>query len=227
MARKGKTLWEMLMERFRSDPVEFRFYNPLRAKVGSFVTIDEFDLKDLDFRVEEVREYRREVGSQEFLSVDYVLLARPYGKDEVLRRLRLNPLDNPDRHGGLTHYALLLRLDDEMAYSEDFHTILKDDSGDFQVLQDGVVQEVFHRVADLRKPYKAKVAIVKDADHDGTAEADEVERTEVLFWDYERDVTTPAGRTVKEYLFVEMDRDSGWFQIWRGDEIDMQRAMVV
>ena len=226
MAR-GKTLWEMLVEYFQSGPVELRFYNPLKAKVGSFVTFDEFDLKDLDFRVEELRESRRDIRGREFLSADYGLLARPLGKPEVPVRLRLNPVENPERAGGLTHYALLLRLDDEMAFTEDLHNILRDGTGEFRVLEDGEVKAVFTRVGGVLEPYRVRVAVVRDANFDQKVEKDEVERREIESWDYERETTGDGGVVKKEYLFVEMDRETGWFQIWRGHETDMQRALVV
>jgi hypothetical protein len=223
---RGKTLWEMLLEKIQG-PVEFAYYNPLRAKVGSFVTIDEIDLKDHDFRVEEIREYLRRIGGKKFLFADYVLLARPRGKDEVTARLRLNPVDNPDRHGGMTHHALYLRLDDEMKYDKDFHNVVTDDTGVFEVLDEGEVTAKFWRINDVLKPYKARVTVIRDDDRDGKAEREELETAQVEYWDYWRETDSPAGNPVKEYLFVEMDADTGWFQIWRGHEIDMQRAFVV
>jgi hypothetical protein len=225
MAR-GKTLWELLMEKLHG-PVEMDVYNPLKAKIGSYVTLDEFDLHDLDFRVEEIREHRRTVGGRDFLFADYVLLARPLGKEDVSARLRLNSVEDPDRAAGLTHFALLLRLDDEMAYSEEFHQVLKDDTGKFQVLDEGKVTAEFYRINDVRQPYKARVTVIKDADHDKKVEKDEVEHVELKYWDYWRDTTSAAGLPQKEYLFVEMDAETGWFQIWRGQEVDMQRAFVV
>jgi hypothetical protein len=223
---KGKTLWEMLLDKVRG-PVEFGYYNPLKARIGTYITLDEPDLHDLDFRVEEIREYRRTIGGKEFLFADYVLLARPLDKEEVQARLRLNPVEDPDRAAGLTHHALLLRLDDEMAYSEEFHQVVKDDTGKFQVLDDGKVTAEYWRINEVRQPYRAKVAVIKDANHDKTVDRDEVERVELEYWDYARQTTTPGGLPAVEYLFIEMDRDTGWFQIWRGQEIDMQRACVV
>ncbi len=223
---KGKTLWEMLCEKMHG-PVEFDYYNPLKARIGSYVTLDEPDLHDLDFRVEEVREYRRTIGGKDFLFADYVLLARPLNKGEVQARLRLNPVADPDRAAGQTHHALLLRLDDEMAYSEDFHQVLKDDTGKFQMLDNGQVTAEFFRINDVREPYRARVTVVADTDHDKKVGRDEVGHAELEYWDYARQTTTPAGLPAVEYLFVEMDKETGWFQIWRGGEIDMQRAFVV
>ncbi len=223
---KGKTLWEMLMEKLHG-PVEFDYYNPLKAKIGSFVTIDDLDLHDLDFRVEEIREYRRTIGGKDFLFADYVLLARPMGKDEVQARLRLNPVEDPDRAAGLTHHALVLRLDDEMAYGKDFYEVLTDKTGKFQVLDDGKVTAEYWRINEVHKPYRARVSVVKDADHNKKAEKSEVEHIQVDYWDYARQIQTPGGQPAVEYLFIEMDEESGWFQIWRGREIDMQQAFVV
>ena len=52
-------------------------YNPLRARIGSSLGVDELDLKDYNFFVKEIREYRRQIGGRQFPFVDYVLLARP------------------------------------------------------------------------------------------------------------------------------------------------------
>ena len=39
---KGRTLWEMLLDKIRG-PVEFQYYNPLQARIGSAVTLDELE----------------------------------------------------------------------------------------------------------------------------------------------------------------------------------------
>ena len=38
------------------------------------------------------------------------------------------------------------------------------------------------------------------------------------YWDYWRDADIGGGKTAKEFLFAEMNSDTGWFQLWRGRE---------
>jgi hypothetical protein len=225
MAR-GKTLWEMLTEKL-FGPTEFKFFNPLKARVGNAVTIDEVEWRDFNFFIREIREYKRSIGEQNFFFVDYVLLARPLHGSDVVVRIRLNPVDDPDRYGGLTHHVLLLRLDDEFAYTEDFQKVLTDDTGKFQVMQDGEVKEEFFRINDVKKFYKARVAVLADLNHDKTVDRDEVKSVRLEYWDYWRELKDAAGQPVKEYLFVEKDANAGWFQLWRGQEIDGRRVIVL
>lgn len=226
MPGQGKTLWEMFMERLAS-PVELQFYNPLKAKIGAAVTIDEVELRDFNFFLKEIREYRRTINGQQFVFVDYVLLARPLNAGDVWKRLRLNPVDDPTRVAGLTHVALLLDLCEDMAYSEDLHKVLNDNTGKFQVIENGEVTEEYFRINDLTTPYKARVAVIKDADADGKAEKDEVERFQLEYWDYWRETQDLAGQPFTQFFFVEMDSRSGWFQMWRGTEIDPKKVMVL
>jgi hypothetical protein len=223
---RGKTLWEMFMEKLEG-PVELQFHNPLKAKIGGGVTIDEVELRELNFFLKEIREYRRTIGGKPFVFVDYVLLARPLNKDDVWKRLRLNPVDDPTRVAGLTHIALLLDLFDDLAYNEELHRIVTDTTRKFQVIENGEVTEEYVRINDLTTPYKAQVAVVKDADSDGRAEKDEIERFNLEYWDYWREVKDLAGQPFTQYLFIEMDTRNGWFQMWRGAEIDPQKVMVL
>jgi hypothetical protein len=223
---RGKTLWEMLVEAF-SSPVEMRYYNPLKAKIGSFLTLEDLDLRDLDFRVKEIRQYRRHLGERDYLFVDYVVLARPVGGKEVLGRLRLNPVENPDPAAGKTHDALFLKLYDETPYSYELHQVVRDSTGLFQVIEDGKVTAEFHRLNNLRTAYRATVTIIEDLNQDGKVQSGEVRTHEVDYWDYWRDTTDEAGRPAKEFLFVELDKETNGFQIWRGRPIDLLRAFVV
>ncbi len=223
---KGRTLWEMLTGAVQG-PTELRYYNPLRARVGASVTIDQLDWKDYTFFVREVREYRRLIGGREFLFVDYVLVSRPLNADEVLMRLRLNPVEDPDAVGGLTHHALLLRLSDEMAYDEGLYKVVTDTTRKFQVIEEGKVTAEYLRLNDVTDSYKAQVAVLKDTDHNNRVDPDEVERLEIEYWDYAREVSDQAGQPEREYLFVEMDTNSGWFQIWQGTEADPQKVLVI
>ncbi len=221
---KGKTLWEMFVEKFQG-PMEAKVYNPLKAKIGSGVMIDEVEHRDLNFFVKEIREYRRMIGPKEFTFVDYVLLARPLGKDDVLVRLRLNPGEDADK-AGIPYQVLLLRLFDDLAYDEGLHNVVKDTTKKFEVQQDGVVREEFWRINDVGGSYKATVSVVQDTDQDKKAEKSEVETLKIEYWDYWREIKDAAGQPVHEFLFVEMNQENGWFQIWKGHEEDPRRVMV-
>lgn len=223
--RRGKTLWEMLVAKFQG-PTELSYYNPLKARIGSSLTLDEIDLRDLHFFVKEIRQYRRVIGEQEFTFVDYVLLARPLGEDDVWARLRLVPIEGAEE-GGMTHTVLLLRLYDEFAYDEAFHKVVTDTTQKFEVVEDGQVTEEYWRINDVTESYKADVSLLKDPNNDGTVDTDEVEKVQLEYWDYWRDTPDEAGQPVRQYLFVEMDAGHGWFQIWRGGETDPQRVMVI
>lgn len=222
---RGKTLWEMLVERVRG-PVELTYHNPLRAKVGSAVSIDEPDWKDHNFFVREIREYDRTLGGRRFVFVDYVLLSRPLGGEEVWLRLRLVPLETPDSAAGLTHHALILQLYDEFAFDKEFRQVVGDTTGKFEVIEDDRVTEEYWRVHDVTEPYQAQVTLIRDTDGDGNATPGEVEQLRLEYWDYWREVHDVAGQPVRQYLIVEIDQGNGWTQIWRGQEADSQRVMV-
>lgn len=223
---RGKTLWEMLLEKFQG-PVEYQFYNPLKARIGNAATIDDVTLRELQFFLREIREYRRTIGRQQFFFVDYVLLARPLGGEDAWVRLRLNPVDDPERAAGVSHQVLLLQLYEEMPYSQELHDVLNDTTKRFQVLEDGEVKEEFWRINDVSTPYKARVAVVRDVNRDQRVEKEEVERLEVEYWDYWRETPDVGGSPYTEFLFVEMDRSNGWFQMWRGREIDPHKVLLM
>ncbi|HLJ91923.1 MAG TPA: hypothetical protein VKU02_01890 [Gemmataceae bacterium] len=223
---KGKTLWEMLMAKLQG-PVELHYYNPLKAKIGSSIMINEIDLRDYNFFIKEIRQYQRWIDGQQFLFVDYVLLARPLHGDDVWLRLRLNPVDDPEAAAGLTHTALLLRLYDEMAYDDGLYKVVTDTTKLFQVIENGQVTEEYGRINNVTTSYKAKLSILKDENKDGQVDEGEVKKENLEYWDYWRDTTDPVGQPVRQYLFVEMNSDSGWFQIWRGQEIDPQKVLVI
>jgi hypothetical protein len=225
MPNQGKTLWEMLKAKL-AGPAEKHVYNPSGAKIGSPVTIDALDLGDANFFIREIRQNRRVIEGREFLFVDYVLLARALEGAETVVRLRLNPVDDPDRVAGMTHNALVLRLYDETAYNEDLHKVVTDDTKKLQVLENGQVTEEFFRINDVLGSYKTEVTIVQDLDHDHQAGPNEIAREQIEYWDYWREIKDEAGQPLTEFLFVEMNAANGWFQLWRGREVDMQKVTV-
>jgi hypothetical protein len=225
MAR-GRTLWEMLVDKVRG-PTELRYYNPLKARVGNSLMISELDLKEHNFFVREIREYRRSIGGREFIFTDYTLLSRPIEGDDVWVRIRLLPMENdPDTKSGLTHHVLVLRLYDELPYNEDFYKVVTDTTKKFEVIEEGRVTEEFWRVNDVQDSYQAEVAVLKDTDQNNQVDRDEVEKVKVEYWDYWREVKDEGGQSAREYLFVEMDRDNGYFQLWKGRETDTHQVYV-
>src|SRR5438045_727036 len=77
---KGRTLWEMLLDRVHSSSngngAAITFANPLDVRVGSPFEIpfaNGPDLAEYDFTVQEIREYVRRIGAQEFGFTDYGL----------------------------------------------------------------------------------------------------------------------------------------------------------
>jgi hypothetical protein len=222
----GRTLWQMLVDRF-SRPREYKVYNPLRARVGFGVTIDEIEWRELEFSLREIHEYKRRFGRRVFVFSDYVLTAKPLNQEEVTIRLRLSPTDDPSEHGGVTHHVLLLQLLESLGFDKGLHKAVTDNTGKFQILEDGVVQEEYFRLNDLRTPYRAHVKSLVDIDRNRRITYDEVKEHDIDYWDYSRELKDAAGQPETEYLFVEMDVKDGWFELWKGEEIDPKRVIVM
>jgi hypothetical protein len=220
---KGKTLWEMLLERVHrggGNGAGVAFDDPLDLRVGSPVAVaysNGPELADYNFTVQEIREYNRRISGQEFRFSDYVLRGvntKTFDGDAVMAaRLRAVP------NLAGAHDTLLLRLYDEFAFAEDFLAVVKDASGVFEVKDDkSGVSESFSRINDLRESYEAAVLLVSETTSDGKGVPGKTSALKVEYWDYSRDADIGGGHTAKEFVFVEMNAETGWFQIWRGRE---------
>jgi hypothetical protein len=220
--QKGKTLWEMLVERVHGggNGAGIAFANPLDLRVGSAVPVayaNGPEYAAYNFAVQEIREYTRRIGGQEFRFTDYALRGvntkSPDADDTITARLRAVP-----NQAGAND-TLLLRLYDEFAFAEDFLGVVKDTTGLFKVTDDkSGAEETFSRINDLRESYQAAVMVVSETTPDGKAAPGKASPAKVEYWDYWRDADLGGGKTAKQFAFVEMNSDSGWFQIWRGRE---------
>jgi hypothetical protein len=219
---KGKTLWEMLTERLRGsgNGAGIPFANPLDLRVGSPVPVayaNGPEFADYNFTVQEIREYTRRIQGQEFRFTDYVLRginAKSPDADNVMTtRVRVVP-----NQAGAND-ALLLQIYDEFEFAEDFLAVVKDTTGLFNVTEDkSGAEATFSRINDVRGSYQAAVLLVSDTTPDGKAVPGKASPVKVEYWDYWRDADIGAGKTAKEFVFVEMNSDTGWFQIWQGRE---------
>ena len=219
---KGETLWEMFLRRIHqggNNGSGLAFYNPRDGRVGSPLTIaysNGPEFADHDFTLREIREYNRRIGGQDYRFVDYVLRGvnnKSFdAADAIEARVRAVP--NPAG----AHDALLLRLVNEFAFAEDFLGVVKDDSGVFEVTDEASgATDTFRRINDLKELPRRRArsggnhARGESGVRQGLTRADR-------YWDYWRDADLGGGASAKEFVFVEMNRETGWFQIWRGRE---------
>ena len=222
--KKGKTLWEILQDRIRrhgnGNGAALAFANPLDFRVGSPVRMafaNGPEYADYDFTVQEIREYNRNIGEKIFTFTDYILRGvnrKTFDADQAMTaRIRAVP------NSAGAHDALLLRLSDEFAFAEDFLGVVKDSTGTFEVKDDDSgATDTFKRINDLRESYEAAVLVIAETTAEGKAPPGKTSSVKLEYWDYWRDIDIGGGKTAKEFLFVEMNSDTGWFQIWRGRE---------
>lgn len=223
-AKKGKTLWEMLMDRIHGsgsgNGSGIPFYNPLDLRSGSAFSVpysNGAEYANYDFQVKEIREYSRRIGDQDFRFTDYLLSGTNTktftAEDTMQARVR----SVPNAAGAFD--SLLLRLDDEFAFAEDFLEVVKDESGIFEVTDDKTGdKETFNRINDLKTSYQAAVLAITETTPEGKAAPGKAKPMKIEYWDYWRDIDLGKGKTAKEFIFVELNSDTGWFQIWRGRE---------
>jgi hypothetical protein len=216
----GKTLWEMLKERLSKNGSNVSFYNPLDFRVGSVVPVANSrpDFAGFDFSVKEIREYGRRIGGQEFHFTDYVLAGvntKTFNaEDAVTVRLRAVPNQAGSRD------VLLLKLYDEMTFDPGFLEVVKDTTGVFEVTDDKTgATEKYTRINDVKDSYEAAVMVVTGTNDDGTAPPGKISAAKIEYWDYWREVAMSGSQTTKkQFLFVEMNSETGWFQLWQGEE---------
>ena len=222
MPAEGKTLWEMLCERLKApaNGAGIAFYNPMALQVSSAVPVpyaNGAEFAAYDFTVQEIREYNRRIGGQEFRFTDYVLRGISKKSIQADDNLTLRLRTVPNQAG--TWDSLLLRLEDEFGFAEDFLAVVKDDTGIFEVNDDQTgTKETFTRINQLRGSYETAVMVVSATTPDGKAATGKSSAAKIEYWDYSRPVDLGGGKSALEFLFVEMNSDTGWFQIWRGRE---------
>ncbi len=230
----GKTLWQRWTEK-PEKPVEVKFYDPLGVKVGGSITINELDYRDYNFFLQEIREYTRpELGEQHSFT-DYVLVARPIGGEDKTVRIRC--FNKPNPADGMPFQPVLLEQYDSLAYDEGLHNVVKDTTGKFQVNDNGKLQAEYYRPTVGSKPllreYTAKVNVITKLLKEGVADGglpsgnSPIVKEELEYWDYSRTIKDEANQDVEEYVFVEMNKDNGWFTIWKGVELSPHEVVLM
>lgn len=198
-------LYQALLEKLKphaADPAS-QICNPARAKVGSSVNISFLDYRGKDFKVKDIQEFSMTVDGTAFQQADYVLLYQsPDGKSDKTVKLRLAP-------DGTGFRALVLEQLDGFEFNQEFKAIVEDPSLEFTV--DG--NEVYRRCGNVKIPYRASVKCLVD------------KPCSLDIWDYSRTAQVD-GTAVEQFVYAEIDSDSGWSEIWKGEEVSSDSVEV-
>ena len=169
--------------------------------LGDVLEIDAPATRTRRLIVAQIRQYA--VGSVGTM-VDYVLNGDS-GCPQV--RLRFLPSENAKLR------PLVLTLYDSLAYSEGLLAVVRDDSAKLIIHDDtdpaNVAGDIFWRIYDVTDSHISSVNIRSKI---GVTDA------VIEYWDYSR-LTDIEGVETEEFIFVEMNKADGWFEIWRGVEV--------
>jgi len=193
------TLWEYLSNKKKEPQVKAKFHNELCIEPKQILMFDVLDLRGTDYIVERVEEWKLSINGQVFLSTDYFL-----ADDLKLRAIDADPSKKDDN-------CWLLRRIDEMEFSEDFLAVVQD-----AVASTFNIDDIsYTRCDDLEEPYTA------DVTSDSAWQ-------QVRYWDFacDRPGEIPGDR-VREMLYIEMNIETGWFQLWLGTQMPLTAISVI
>ena len=167
-------------------------FNPLDAKIGSVVKIDEIDFRDKRFTVSRIDFHEVPMNESKFWFTDYVLDGN---------KIKVRYIEDS---------VIVLKLDDEFEYNEDFHNVVKSDDKKFVIDDENTNEHAeFWRVNDVGISYSSRINDTRS----------------IEFWDYSR-MTYIDGVEVEEFVIVEIDNKNGWTEIWRGLEVPKEDINV-
>ena len=182
--------------------------------------LDVLDFRQFTFTVKAIREINRPIGTENYQMVDYQLLAQSANNEDVEVCLRLIPAQKAGGKQDLTHHCVLLKKYDELGFDQKFRDLL--DDPEFVTEVDGAETGRYWRINDLKTPYKCTVKTIDSSNE----KASSVAGRSYLLWDYWREHPDEAGQQTKEYLYIEMEEDNGYFTILLGEEINAQNVTV-
>lgn len=102
------------------------------------------------------------------------------------------------------NFCIMLNMFYEQEFDEGFLNTVQDACTSTFNIDDENAE--FTRNKGLKEPY---VAMTKSS---STEE-------KVAYWDFMRDTKDEAGFDYVDFLFIERNEKTGWFQIWRGEEL--------
>lgn len=153
--------------------------------------------------------------------VDHVLVNIPRLNPPCPARLRL--MTNRDSAGTAVRRIVVLTLYDESPFNEGLETVVRDTTKKFVIDDDSdpkrSIHEEFWRVNDVEGPHICHVTASAGDDRNPKP-------YNIQVWDYSRLIDV-EGADTEEFIFVEMNAENGWFQIWRGTEVALGQIAVL
>lgn len=196
-----KTLWKHWFGK-KQEKIEQKLiqpFNPLNAKIDSSVTLNIPNFNG-PYKIESITEVTC-INNQKHKFIDYCIsatfLLRVYPDGKILLLEFYDSLDF-DKN--------LLKICQE---SKEFHVTDKVNNN----------EEVYYRVGNLGKPH---ICIAKYQDEYIINNSYSIE-----YWDYSKTTKNEVNQGFEQFLFVEMDKESGSFQIWRGNKIQSSMVTVI
>lgn len=214
-------LYELLWNKMFGDKIPAKpqikikpNYNPIGCDLNSIVKIDAIDFRDYRFSVKEIKNHSIIMGGKTHNMVDFILESNKFNDGQ---NLCLRVVPNKNSKSSKTYRILVMNLYDSIAYDEGLHGVVKDDTKKFVIDDDtdesNIIHDEFWRVNDVGLSYSSNVKSLPE------------DKCEIEFWDYSRN-TDVDGVEVEEFVFVQMDKKTGWFEIWRGSEVDPNKVEV-
>ncbi len=224
---RGRTLWEMFrgwtkrvgkpdaeLDRDKI-PAEKDLPNPLDWHAGVPVPLNAShgaEFTDSIIVLEAIRHSDRYVAGKHFRFLDY-RVRTTQRKEFKVDRCIIRCL--PRMEASMEFWdKFLLRMHDEFAYDSTFEGLLNDPTGVFNIEHPDFGHRSYHRLNGVSEPWEVDALLVTQ--HLDPLEASRTKpgRQKYRYWDYI--TTTEEGE--EELLFAEIDKDTGWIQLWRGSK---------
>lgn len=212
--------------RKKNEELDCPVFNPLGLDFNNIVEITTPIFLGKSWRVCCIEEYKRVFEEQSFHFTDYVLI----NTKDKLDQIRLRSYEDRD-------LCIILTLFDSRGYNPDLHDVLTDtgktdnkrpeDVGVFNIVDSNDIEIRFFRINDIKDPWIADVMSIEDKDGDRKfTKNDPIKIKTIDYWDFWRTLHI-AGVEQTEYLFCEMDSESGGFTFWRGMDTDPQLISIM
>ena len=191
-----------------AGPPEQTLYNPFSAKVNSNVLLDN-ELYTIT-SVIELRGDKYSFSSYYLGDDKKIVVSKSKGKISTVE------VDKIDEFGydEVFHKEILLGQ-----HKED-EKCVDDPNYDFDF---AAGNDIFRRVNDIKIPLTCNRREVTDFNDDGKISSNEYSDSQVVIWDYYRATQYDEA----EFLFVEMNNETGYFQLWRGLERNPDYIKVI